>query len=129
MVFIPEVLARILLSGPEQIALVCDFLPRCGILLIAVDVLFVVRSSVQGMGKPMLPMVSGILEMVLRIFIISFFIGRLGFRASAYAEIAAWVGALALNAYAFYITIMPLLQKSKKCDNYYGSKKRLQTTF
>jgi hypothetical protein len=59
-------------------------------------------------------MVSGILEMVLRIFVISFFIGRIGFRAAAYAEIFAWTGALLLNIYAFYITLVPLLGRDNK---------------
>ena len=106
MVFIPEKLGRILLSGSDQIALVCEFLPRCGVMIIFVDILFVVRSGVQGMGKPMLPMISGILEMILRIAVISYFIGRIGFRATAYAEISAWIGALLVNAYAFYAVIV-----------------------
>ena len=113
MVCIPRSLAEILLSGPDQIALVCEFLPRCGIMMITLDILFIVRSCVQGMGKPMLPMVSGILEMVLRIFVISFFIGRVGFRAASYAEIAAWTGALLINIYAFCITLVPLLQNDR----------------
>ena len=111
MIFIPSKLAAILLSGTEQIRLVCEFLPRCGLMMIFVDTLFVVRSAVQGMGKPMLPMVSGILEMFLRIFTISFFIGRIGFPATAYAEISAWIGALLVNAFAFYISLAPLLYK------------------
>ncbi len=111
MIFIPAKLAAILLSGTEQIRLVCEFLPRCGLMMIFVDTLFVVRSAVQGMGKPMLPMVSGILEMFLRIFTISFFIGRIGFPATAYAEISAWIGALIVNAFAFYISLVPLLYK------------------
>ena len=81
--------------------------------MITLDILFIVRSCVQGMGKPMLPMVSGILEMVLRIFVISFFIGRVGFRAASYAEIAAWTGALLINIYAFCITLVPLLQNDR----------------
>lgn len=109
MVFTPEFLARILLSGQDQVDLVCIFLPRCGIMMIFLNILFVIRSSVQGMGKPMLPMVSGILEMFIRTFIISFFIGRIGFKATAYTEIGAWIGALIINAYAFYIAMRGLL--------------------
>ncbi|MCR4806908.1 MAG: MATE family efflux transporter [Lachnospiraceae bacterium] len=105
MVFMPARLAGILLTGTEQIALVCEFLPRCGIMIIFVDCLFVVRSGVQGMGKPMLPMISGVLEMILRIVVISFLIGRIGFRATAYAEISAWIGALSVNAYAFWVSL------------------------
>lgn len=109
MVFTPEFLARILLSGQDQVDLVCIFLPRCGIMMIFLNILFVIRSSVQGMGKPMLPMISGILEMFIRTFIISFFIGRIGFKATAYTEIGAWIGALIINAYAFYIAMRGLL--------------------
>ena len=114
MVFIPDKLAAILLSGEEQIGLVCLFLPRCGIMMIFLNILFVVRSAVQGMGKPMLPMLSGILEMILRTFVISFFIGRIGFKATAYTEISAWLGALFVNGYALYISLMPLLRQSKE---------------
>ncbi len=114
MVFFPEFLARILLHGSAQIRLACMFLPRCGIMMIFVDVLFVVRNCVQGMGKPMLPMVSGILEMILRIFVISFLMSRLGFKATAYAEISAWVGALAVNGYALYKYLTPLVADEKE---------------
>ncbi len=113
MIFFPRMLAEILLNGSEQIRLACLFMPRCGIMLIFVDSLFVVRNCVQGMGKPMLPMASGILEMVLRIAVISFLMGRLGFKATAYAEISAWVGALVVNVYALYKYLAPLLAQEE----------------
>ena len=113
MIFFPRMLAGILLNGSEQIRLACLFMPRCGIMLIFVDSLFVVRNCVQGMGKPMLPMASGILEMVLRITVISFLMGRLGFKATAYAEISAWDGALVVNVYALYKYLAPLLAQEE----------------
>ncbi len=114
MYFAPEFLAGLLLTGEDRIALACEFLPRCGRMMIFVDILFIVRSCVQGMGKPMLPMISGIMEMILRIAVISLFIGSVGFKATAYAEISAWIGALAINTYALYYTLGPLLSKDKK---------------
>lgn len=65
------------------------------------------------MGKPMLPMVSGILEMILRTAVISFFMSRIGFRATAFAEISAWIGALVINAYAMFIYLIPLIKKNR----------------
>ena len=106
MFFAPEFLARILLSGAKQVDLVCTFLPPCGMMLIFLNILFVVRAVVQGMGKPMLPMASGIMEMVLRISVIWIFMGRIGFRAAAYAEISAWIGALIVNTYALYLYLL-----------------------
>lgn len=101
MIFFPQLLASLMLNGSAQIELAAGFLVKCGFMIFAVDFLFVFRSGCQGMGKPILPMVSGILEMVLRVLIIAFFTSRIGFDATAYAEIAAWSGALALNAAAF----------------------------
>ncbi|MCR5676052.1 MAG: MATE family efflux transporter [Lachnospiraceae bacterium] len=112
MFFAPGALAGFLLNGADQVSLVVLFLPRCGVMMICVDCLFVIRSAVQGMGKPMLPMLSGILEMILRIGVISFFIGRIGFTATAYAEIGAWIGALLVNAYALYIGLVPRLRQN-----------------
>lgn len=103
MVMLPEWLASLLLSGEEQISYASEFLLICGMMLFAVDMLFVFRNAVQGMGFPLVPMISGIVEMVLRIGVISLFIGQIGFRATAYAEVCAWVGALILNAAAYTV--------------------------
>ncbi|MBQ5316950.1 MAG: MATE family efflux transporter [Oscillospiraceae bacterium] len=99
--FMPVRLADILLTGDEQIALAAQFMPICGLMLFAVDALFVIRNAVQGMGFPMIPMFSGIAEMVLRIGTIVMFVGSIGFTATAYAEVCAWVGALLINTLAF----------------------------
>ena len=107
-------MASILISGEESIKLVCEYLPICGIAIIVVDVLFVVRCGVQGMGHPVPPMWSGVLEMVLRITVIYALMSRLGFMSVAYAEISAWVGALIVNAVAFCKVLLPKLGAVKK---------------
>lgn len=57
------------------------------------------------MGKPAVPMCSGVAEMVIRIGVIFFGLPAVGFRAAVYAEGAAWIGALFLNwvSYRYYI--------------------------
>lgn len=123
MVFIPGRLAVVLLEGDNPIRLATEYFPVVGMGLIAVDCLFVIRSGVQGMGKPIIPMWSGVLEMVLRIVIIWAFISRIGLRAAAVAEVSAWVGALLMNIYAFCIVLIPKLKEQKKgelSDEEYG---------
>lgn len=120
MVAAPEMLARVFIKGDGAIRLACEYLPICGIAIIAVDCLFVVRSGVQGMGDPVIPMWSGVLEMVLRIAAISMLIGTLGFKAAAVAEVCAWTGALALNVVAFTMHLLPKLRSE------YSDKKSLQ---
>jgi len=107
MVLFPKFLAGILISGEVPTRLVCEYLPICGISIIAVDFLFVIRSGVQAMGHPVPPMWSGVLEMVLRIAVISLFSGIIGIKAAAYAEVAAWCGALIINVVAFIRILLP----------------------
>ena len=95
-------LARIMLEGSVPIRLACEYLPICGVAIIGVNCLFVYRSGVQGMGDTVMPMWSGVLEMVMRIAMVSILMGTLGFRAVAIAEASAWISALFLNIFAFY---------------------------
>ena len=105
MVFFPDLLAARMLQGSLQISLASGVLRRCGIMIFAVDILFVIRSCCQGMGKPLVPMASGIAEMVLRIGVIALFVPRFGINAAAFAEISAWVGALLMNTTAYFYLI------------------------
>ena len=105
MMFAPEWLAGIMLSDAESISYTVQFLPTCGAMIWTVDLLFVVRSTLQGMGKPFIPMLSGILEMALRVSVIILFSGSIGFISTAYAEICAWTGAMLLNLVALYVQL------------------------
>lgn len=94
-------LADIFLDSAEGVALASTYLRICAIGIISVDFMFVCRSAVQAMEYPLVPMISGIAEMALRIGVIIFFSTTVGFAATAYAELAAWTGALLLNLLAF----------------------------
>lgn len=98
--FFPEFWACLLLNETDTILLSARFLRIIGGLFLPLNLLFVYRSTLQGMGKPFIPMCSGILEMLLRILTIILFLPQYGFIVTAYAEIIAWLGALWLN----YIT-------------------------
>jgi Na+-driven multidrug efflux pump len=101
MFFFPRELALLMLNGEESVSLVVEFLPICGIMIWGVDSLFVFRNGCQGMGKPLIPMISGVAEMVMRIAAIVLLVDVVGFKATAYAEVAAWMIALTMNFLAF----------------------------
>lgn len=103
MILFPKQLAGIMLNEKEIISLSSEYLQICGVALILVNLLFVYRNVVQGMGYPFIPMLSGIMEMLIRIPAIIFLLPRIGFKATAYAEILAWIGALALNYIAYVV--------------------------
>ncbi len=103
MMLLPKQLAGVMLNESDTIVLTSEYLRICGAGLILLNLLFVYRNVVQGMGYPLIPMISGFAEMILRIPAIILLLPHMGFRATAYAEIIAWVGALALNAIAYII--------------------------
>ena len=111
MVFFPTKLAGIMVSGAEPIAISKTYLPICGICLISVDYLFIFRNGCQGFGKPLVPMISGVLEMALRVGVIAMFMPVIGFSATAYAEASAWIGAMLLNMAAFEHTLKSNIRK------------------
>lgn len=120
MVFFPRFLASMMLNGEQQIELAMGYLVRCGLAKFAVDFLFVVRSGCQGIGKPLFPMISGIVEMAMRVAVIILFTEKIGFNATAYAEMAAWFGALLINALAFGIILRSYLKNESNGEKKYG---------
>ena len=69
--------------------------------------LLLYRSALQGMGNTLIPMVSGGVELAMRVTIALTFpvMLGLGFLGICLAEVAAWTGAAVLLAAAYYILI------------------------
>ena len=107
MAFLPDLLASLMLNGNKTVALSAGYLRICGYGLILLNLLFLCRRAVQGMGMPFVPMLSGFAEMALRIMVIPFLLPMIGFRAAACAEVIAWSAAVALNMAAYYRGMTP----------------------
>lgn len=95
-------LAQIMLSGDSAADLTSEYLKLLGKTIIGVNCLFIFRNAVQGMGCPSVPMISGIIEMAMRLAAIYFLLPRYDFMAVAFADAAAWAGALAINMTAYF---------------------------
>lgn len=91
-IFIPGLLVSIMLNGTEPIAYSAQFLPITGVGLFALGYLYVYRCSLQGLGNTVLPMFSGLIEVLMRL-IFGVTVGVLSYRGIALSEVAAWVGA------------------------------------
>ena len=94
----PELVGSVLDVGVRQLGIMTIGLPLLYLLLLY-------RSTLEGIGKPLIPMLSGFVELVFRIaciFALTPFIGELGVMLS---DPAGWVGALGLLAIAYYVII------------------------
>ncbi len=101
MVLLPRQLSLLMISGNDAVMLSSDFIRVCGFGLILLNLLFIYRSAIQGMGRPVVPTISGITEMLLRISVIAVFVQILGFKATAYAECIAWFGAFSICYFTY----------------------------
>lgn len=112
MIFLAKPLAGFMLNEEETISYTVGYMRTCGIALILVNLLFIYRNCIQGIGYPFIPMLSGIVEMALRIPAIIILLPEIGFKATAYAEGIAWIGALALNLGAYLVYFKRIRQSS-----------------
>lgn len=107
----PRFLASIVLSDEINIALSIDYLQICGIMMWSLSLLFLTRSTCQGMGFTIIPMISGFLELVARVIMIFWLVKPMGYTAIAIAEVSAWFSALLLNGIYLLIILRRLGKK------------------
>lgn len=67
--------------------------------------LFIYRNALQGMGNITAPMVSGIMELVMRIAVAYLLVGSLQFLGLCIADVSAWVGAAIYLMIDYYHTM------------------------
>ena len=96
------------LSGtPEEIeaagAVAWRYLLFMSLALPALYLLYVYRSALQGMGNTFIPMLSGILEFVMRTGMVLGLTAFIGSDGIFWAEISAWIGAAVLLGISYYV--------------------------
>ncbi len=103
---------------PSEVAAATDiayhYLSIMSIFLPVLYLLHLYRSSLQGMGDTVLPMVSGIAELVMRTGGALTLPHLLGQEGVFYAEVLAWVGADLILITAYYIRIHRLFRNLQK---------------
>ena len=103
---------------PEVVAQVVDaaypYLVIMGLCLFVLYALFVYRTTLQGMGDTLIPMVSGIVELFMRIGMVLLLSAVAGKYGVYFAEVGAWVGAAILLMIAYYWRIGKICPKQKE---------------
>ena len=113
--FIGRQLTAVFVSGVEQAVIEASYpyLLCCGAMMWVLGLLFVYRFSLQSLGDTVVPMLSGALELILRISVVLVLskVFNLGFLSICIAEVSAWFGAAALLCVTYYIRIHKLPEK------------------
>lgn len=103
------------LSGtPEEIevagAVAYRYLIFMSLALPSLYLLYVYRSALQGMGNTLIPLLSGILEFIMRTGAVLMLTKVIGSDGIFWAEILAWIGAAILLGISYYV-IMGIMKR------------------
>ncbi len=115
MLFFGRSILSLFISGtPEEVARTMEiayyYLALMAVCLPVLYLLHVMRSSIQGMGNTVLPMVSGVAEFVMRVAgapLLPLLLGEVGI---FYTEVAAWIGADLILVPSWIITLRRMQQ-------------------
>lgn len=103
-----DVFIGMFLSGtPEEIAeagaVAWRYLLFMSLALSSLYLLYAYRSALQGVGNTFIPMLSGILEFVMRTGMVLGLTKQIGSDGIFWAEISAWIGAAVLLGISYYV--------------------------
>lgn len=117
LIFGRQVLSLFISGTPEEVKEVGDisyhYLFNMCICLPILYLLWVYRSALMGLGDTVIPMVSGIMELAMRLLMVMAMPALMGMEAIFYAEPAAWLGAAVLLCAAYYIRYHRIARKAR----------------
>ena len=98
------------LSGDQQeteqvLSVAYRFLFIMSVMLFVLYLLHIYRSALQGMGDTIVPMISGFVEMFMRIGCVIFLPSLIGQDGVFVAEVVAWFGAICVLISMFYVRV------------------------
>ena len=101
----PQEVTEAIAVGYTYLTIMCICLP-------VLYILHVIRSSIQGLGNTVLPMISGIVEFIMRTGGILLFPVLMGQNGIFIAEIMAWVGADMILIPSYLLTVHKVSKKT-----------------
>ena len=100
------ILSMFISGEPEQVVQVLDiayqYLFMMAICLWVLYLLHAYRSAIQGLGNTIVPLISGIVELIMRVCVALLLPLVIGEQGIFYAEVFAWAGAVALLVSSYY---------------------------
>lgn len=118
LIFFGRELTAVFVSGTEQAVIDAAYpyfvITGAGVWI--VGLLFLYRFALQSLGNTVIPMISGGVELGMRVGTVLILAQclHMGFYAVCWAEVAAWIGAGALLAAGYYVRMAKLCRQEQK---------------
>ena len=110
-----NILSLFISGTPQQIEetmkVAFGYLSVMSVCLPVLYLLYVFRSATQGMGNTLLPMMSGIMELIARLSAVLTLPNLIGEKGVFYAEVLAWMGAVVILVPSYFVTLRKVSRK------------------
>lgn len=90
-------------EGGTVLGIAWHYLQIMSVFLMVLYLLYVYRAALQGLGNTLVPMVSGFVELIMRVAAVMILPRFFGEEGLFWAEVMAWAGAAAILAVAYYV--------------------------
>lgn len=80
-------------ASAEVLQYSMTYLNTIAIFFVPLAVIFLYRNALQGLNEPLVPMISGVFELVCRVLVVVICLKPFGYAAVCFASPAAWIGA------------------------------------
>lgn len=121
LVFGKEILGLFISGTPaetqEALDIAYKYLTVMSSLLLILYVLHIIRSTIQGLGDTVLPMVSGIAEFVVRTGAAFILPGAFGKEGIFFAESSAWLGADIILVISYFVRMHQIQASEEACSS------------
>ncbi|MEE1031052.1 MAG: MATE family efflux transporter, partial [Ruminococcus sp.] len=97
----------------EVLELAKQYLVINGVSYWTLSLLFIYRLTLQGLGQSIIPTVTGIMELVMRILGAWVLVQHFGFAGAAASNPLAWVGGCLPGLVAYYVTMHKMKNRGK----------------
>ena len=98
------------MSGFPQCFWRCWYLSLMSVMLWSLYLLYAFRASLQGLGNTTIPMLSGVMEFVMRVLVALILPRLIGQEGIFFSEVSAWAGAALLLVVYYFSHIHKIKQ-------------------
>lgn len=98
-------------QNPEVIKIAHDYLWISTLFYFFLGQIFIFRNSLQGMGKPLIPLSSSFAELMVRAYAAGYLAVKYGYFGVFYAGPIAWISAAVILTIGYFINIKKLIKK------------------
>ncbi len=79
-------------------------------------VIFIFKNTLQSMGKPFYPVISGFIELGIRSYAAIYLASKIGYKGIYYASPLAWVGGATVVVLGYYLKVYRMSEKDLKAE-------------